>query len=116
MNYAKAYVGAVCLASLLRPILGDAPMVAIWLPPGRGGALANIALALLGKIVGQPQLHLLGRRASARPCGSAAASTSSRPGASPPGCRSTPGPASRSIYLDDLLPKVVQRARSCGRC
>src|SRR5262249_24678502 len=49
MNYAKAYVGTSCLASLLRPILGEAPLVAVWLPPGRGGALANLALAVLGK-------------------------------------------------------------------
>src|SRR5262249_36599377 len=49
MNYAKAYVGSVCLTGLLKPLLGDAPMVAIWLPPGRGGALTNIALAFLGK-------------------------------------------------------------------
>lgn len=50
MTYARAYVGSVCLAELLRPIVGEAKMVAIWLPPGRGGALANVALALLGKV------------------------------------------------------------------
>src|SRR5262249_10304703 len=49
MNYARAYVGSVCLARVLRPLLGDAAMAAIWLPPGRGGALTNVALALLGK-------------------------------------------------------------------
>ena len=37
------------LARQLRPILGDAPMVGIWLPPSVGGVLANVAVALLGK-------------------------------------------------------------------
>ncbi len=49
LNYAKVYVGAVCLSQLLRPVLGDSPMVGVWLPPGRGGGLTNIAIALLGK-------------------------------------------------------------------
>jgi acyl-[acyl-carrier-protein]-phospholipid O-acyltransferase/long-chain-fatty-acid--[acyl-carrier-protein] ligase len=49
LNYGKALVGAMCLAQVLRPRLGDKPMVAIWVPPSVGGALANIAVALLGK-------------------------------------------------------------------
>ena len=49
LNYGQALAGAMLLARRLRPILGDAPMVGIWLPPGIGAALSNIALALLGK-------------------------------------------------------------------
>ena len=49
-NCAKAYVGSACLASLLRPMLGEARRVAIWLPPSRGAALANVALASDGAV------------------------------------------------------------------
>jgi acyl-[acyl-carrier-protein]-phospholipid O-acyltransferase/long-chain-fatty-acid--[acyl-carrier-protein] ligase len=49
LNQAKSLAGAMCLARRLRPLLSDAPMVGVWLPPGVGAAVANIALALLGK-------------------------------------------------------------------
>jgi len=49
LNYGKALAGAMLLARSLRPIVGDAPMVGVWLPPSVGGALTNIALAMLGK-------------------------------------------------------------------
>jgi acyl-[acyl-carrier-protein]-phospholipid O-acyltransferase/long-chain-fatty-acid--[acyl-carrier-protein] ligase len=49
VNYAKALMGATCLSRLLRPLLGDSPMVGVWLPPSTGGAITNIALAFLGK-------------------------------------------------------------------
>jgi acyl-[acyl-carrier-protein]-phospholipid O-acyltransferase/long-chain-fatty-acid--[acyl-carrier-protein] ligase len=51
MSYGKVLVGAMCLARQLRPRLGkDNTMVGLWLPPGAPAALANIALALLGKV------------------------------------------------------------------
>ncbi len=49
LSYGKTLAGAMCLANELRPLLGDAPVVAIWLPPSIGGAITNITLALLGK-------------------------------------------------------------------
>lgn len=49
-NYGKVLAGARVLSQALRPTLKDEEMVAIWLPPSFGGALANIALALLGKV------------------------------------------------------------------
>src|SRR5581483_4280606 len=49
LTYGKALAGAMCFARWLRPVLGDAPMVGLWLPPGAGGVLANAAIALLGK-------------------------------------------------------------------
>lgn len=48
-RYGEVLVGAWIMARLLRPLLGDEKMVGVWLPPGTGGAFANIALALLGK-------------------------------------------------------------------
>jgi acyl-[acyl-carrier-protein]-phospholipid O-acyltransferase/long-chain-fatty-acid--[acyl-carrier-protein] ligase len=49
LSFGKTLAGAHCLARWLKPKLGDAPMVGVWLPPSLGGALANIALGLLGK-------------------------------------------------------------------
>ncbi len=49
LNYAKTLAGAMILARRLRPILGDEPMVGVWLPPSVGGVIANVALALLRK-------------------------------------------------------------------
>jgi len=49
LSFGRALAGARCLAQWLKPKLGDAPMVGIWLPPSLGGALANIAVGLLGK-------------------------------------------------------------------
>jgi len=46
LTYRKLLVGAVCLREVLRPRLGAQRSVAVLLPPGAGGALANIALAL----------------------------------------------------------------------
>jgi acyl-[acyl-carrier-protein]-phospholipid O-acyltransferase/long-chain-fatty-acid--[acyl-carrier-protein] ligase len=49
VNYATALMGSTFMARLLRPLLGDSPMVGVWLPPSTGGAITNIALAFLGK-------------------------------------------------------------------
>jgi acyl-[acyl-carrier-protein]-phospholipid O-acyltransferase/long-chain-fatty-acid--[acyl-carrier-protein] ligase len=49
LSYARTLAGAICLARALKPTLGPTSMVGLWLPPGVGSALANIALPLLGK-------------------------------------------------------------------
>ncbi|MBI3410901.1 MAG: AMP-binding protein [Planctomycetes bacterium] len=49
ISYGKVLVGAICLARQLRPMLANEAMVGVWLPPGAPAALANIAVALLGK-------------------------------------------------------------------
>src|SRR5262249_20665407 len=49
LSYSKALTAALCLAKVLRPILGVEHMVGIWLPSSTGGAFANLALCLLGK-------------------------------------------------------------------
>ncbi len=49
LTWAKLLVGVVCVTRHLRSRVGDAPNVGVWLPTGLGGALANIALAFLGK-------------------------------------------------------------------
>jgi len=49
LRYSEALTGTILLTKRLRKILGDERMVGLWLPPSVGGALANIALAFLGK-------------------------------------------------------------------
>jgi acyl-[acyl-carrier-protein]-phospholipid O-acyltransferase/long-chain-fatty-acid--[acyl-carrier-protein] ligase len=49
-NYGKALAGARIMTNLLRPILGEEPMVGIWLPSSVASAFANIAVTFLGKI------------------------------------------------------------------
>lgn len=106
LTYGKAYVGSVCLTSLLKPIVGDAAMVGIWLPPGRGGALANIALALLGKTsVNLNYTSAMESVQSAlRQCGCKHVLTARKFTAR---LAIDPGPGVELVYLDDLLPKVT---------
>jgi acyl-[acyl-carrier-protein]-phospholipid O-acyltransferase/long-chain-fatty-acid--[acyl-carrier-protein] ligase len=49
-RYGEVLAGAWILAEKLRPVLGDSAMVGVWLPSTVGGAFANIALAILGKV------------------------------------------------------------------
>ncbi|HSQ55150.1 MAG TPA: AMP-binding protein, partial [Gemmata sp.] len=46
---AKTLVAALCVTNYLRSRVGDAPCVGVWLPTSLGGALANLAIAFLGK-------------------------------------------------------------------
>lgn len=50
LNFGKALTAAMCFTELLKPILGETKMVGLWLPPSPGAALANIAIAFLGKV------------------------------------------------------------------
>ncbi len=49
LNYGKVLTGGICLAKRLRARLDDRPRVGLLLPTTAGGALANIAVAFLGK-------------------------------------------------------------------
>jgi acyl-[acyl-carrier-protein]-phospholipid O-acyltransferase/long-chain-fatty-acid--[acyl-carrier-protein] ligase len=49
LKYGETLVGVKMLLKRLKPLLGDVPMVGVWLPPSAGGAIANICLACLGK-------------------------------------------------------------------
>jgi acyl-[acyl-carrier-protein]-phospholipid O-acyltransferase/long-chain-fatty-acid--[acyl-carrier-protein] ligase len=105
MTYAKAYVGAACLAELLRSRLGSARMVGIWLPPGRGSALANIALAFLGKVAVNLNYTSSndGIRSCLRQCECTHVLTARRFTAR---LSLDPGPSVELIHLEDLLPLV----------
>ena len=105
MTYAKAYVGASCLAELLRSRLGPARMVGIWLPPGRGSALANIALAFLGKVAINLNYTSSAEsiRSCLRQCSCTQVLTARRFMAR---LALDAGPDVEVIYLEDLLPLV----------
>jgi acyl-[acyl-carrier-protein]-phospholipid O-acyltransferase/long-chain-fatty-acid--[acyl-carrier-protein] ligase len=105
LTYGRAFVAAVLLARLLRPLLGDAATTGIWLPPGTGGALANLALALLGK--SSVNLNYTAPTASVqsalRQCACRHVLTARRFTARLP---VDPGPGVELVYLEDLLPRV----------
>jgi acyl-[acyl-carrier-protein]-phospholipid O-acyltransferase/long-chain-fatty-acid--[acyl-carrier-protein] ligase len=50
LNFFKTLVGAIVFARKLKPLLGEQPMVGLLVPPTVGGALANIAVQMLGKV------------------------------------------------------------------
>src|SRR5262249_7368436 len=49
MSYAATLTAVKILVRRLKPLLGDDPMVGVWLPPRTAGAVANIGLACMGK-------------------------------------------------------------------
>lgn len=105
LNYAKTTVAAVCLAKCLRPRLGDAAMVGIWLPSSTGGVFANLALCLLGKTAvnlnytAGPDLV----RSAVRQCGIRSILTSKRFLAK---LSCEPGEGVELIALEEILPQV----------
>jgi acyl-[acyl-carrier-protein]-phospholipid O-acyltransferase/long-chain-fatty-acid--[acyl-carrier-protein] ligase len=50
LSYSHALPAAIALSDRLEKIIGDGSMVGILMPPSCGGALANIAVTLLGKV------------------------------------------------------------------
>jgi acyl-[acyl-carrier-protein]-phospholipid O-acyltransferase/long-chain-fatty-acid--[acyl-carrier-protein] ligase len=113
LTYARAFAGAFCFRKLLRPVLGDAAMVAVWLPPSTGGALCNITLALLGKT--SVNLNYTssaeGIRSCLKQCGCRHVLTSKRFTARLP---LDPGPDVEVLYLEDFVPRVTKWDRLSG--
>jgi acyl-[acyl-carrier-protein]-phospholipid O-acyltransferase/long-chain-fatty-acid--[acyl-carrier-protein] ligase len=112
LNYARVLAGAWCLARHLRPVLGDEAMVGVWLPPGLGGALGNIAVALLGKT--SVNLNYTSSaefvQSAARQCRLRHVLTAHR------FCDRIPlplGPDVEPVYLDAIVPKVSGWERLC---
>ncbi len=105
LTYGRSLAAAVMLGRMLRPMLGETQNIGIWLPPSVGGALTNIAVAILGKtsvnlnyssssMVVQASIRqakirhvLTSRRFTER-------------------MKFEGGPDVEVVYLEDLLPKV----------
>lgn len=49
LTWGKMFVAAMCVTSYLRPRVTSSQNVGVWLPTGLGSALANLAIAILGK-------------------------------------------------------------------
>ncbi len=110
LTYGRALAGAICLARALKPLLGKGKMVAIWLPPGIGGALANVALAILGKT--SVNLNYTAGpdtiRAALHQCSCRHVITARRFTARVP---LDPGPGVELIHLDDISPTITAAQR-----
>jgi acyl-[acyl-carrier-protein]-phospholipid O-acyltransferase/long-chain-fatty-acid--[acyl-carrier-protein] ligase len=110
LSYARTLAGAICLARALKPILGKTSIVGLWLPPGVGAALANIALPLLGKAsanlnyTASPEAI----RSALQQCKCKHVITARRFTAKVP-LPSLEGVD--AIYLDELVPKITQTQR-----
>jgi acyl-[acyl-carrier-protein]-phospholipid O-acyltransferase/long-chain-fatty-acid--[acyl-carrier-protein] ligase len=106
LNYSRALAGVMCAMKLFRPLLGDAPMVAVWLPSSMGGALANITLAMLGKTAvnlnytASPEAI----RSALRQCGARHVITSRR---FLERLKLDPGPGVELILFEDIAPRMT---------
>ncbi len=110
LNYGRALAGALCFARWLRPVVGPAPMVGLWLPPGVGGLLANVALALLRKTAvnlnytaGADNVHC-----AIRQCGIKHVLTARKFTAR---MKLDPGPGVELIYLEDVATQISKWQR-----
>lgn len=110
LTYGHALAGALALAECLEPRLGDAPHVGVLLPPSTGGALANLALMLLGRI--PVNLNYTASETSLRSataqCGLTAVITSKAFQEKLPALPAFEG----ALLLEDLLPGIGWREKA----
>jgi acyl-[acyl-carrier-protein]-phospholipid O-acyltransferase/long-chain-fatty-acid--[acyl-carrier-protein] ligase len=105
-SYGRALAAIMCGVKFFRPLLGDAPMVGLWLPSSMGAAFANIILAILGKTAinlnytSSPEAI----RSALRQCNVRHVLTSRRFTARMP---LDPGPGIEVIYFEDLAPRFT---------
>jgi acyl-[acyl-carrier-protein]-phospholipid O-acyltransferase/long-chain-fatty-acid--[acyl-carrier-protein] ligase len=106
LSYSRTLAGVLCGAQFFRPLLGDAPMVGIWLPSSMGGAFVNIILAMLGKT--SVNLNYTASadaiRSALRQCGARHVITSRR---FTERMKLDPGPGVELIYFEDIAPRFT---------
>ena len=106
LSYSRVLAGVMCAVKFFRPLLGDAPMVGIWLPSSMGGAFANIMLAMLGKTsinlnyTASPEAI----QSALRQCGARHVISSRRFTDRMP---LDPGPGVELIYFEDIAPRFT---------
>ncbi len=106
LSYGRALAAVLCAVKLFRPVLGNAPMVGVWLPSSMGGAFANITLAMLGKTAvnlnytSSPEAI----RSALRQCGARHVLTSRR---FTERMKLDPGPGVELIYFEDFAPRFT---------
>jgi acyl-[acyl-carrier-protein]-phospholipid O-acyltransferase/long-chain-fatty-acid--[acyl-carrier-protein] ligase len=109
-RYGEFLAGSWLLRNLLEPLLGSDQMVGIWLPASAGGAFANVALALLGKVAvnlnytSSKEVVLSGiRQCGLRHILTSRLFTSKMP--------IDPGPNVELVYLEDFRKRISARQR-----
>ncbi len=106
LSYSRTLAGVLCAVKFFRPLLGDAPMVGLWLPSSMGGAFANITLAMLGKTAvnlnytSSPEAI----QSALRQCGAHHVLTSRR---FTERMKLDPGPGVKLIYFEDIAPRFT---------
>jgi acyl-[acyl-carrier-protein]-phospholipid O-acyltransferase / long-chain-fatty-acid--[acyl-carrier-protein] ligase len=104
LSYGRTLAGALALAGKLKGLVGEAEHVGVLLPPSVGGALANLALALLGRV--PVNLNYTAAEASMRSaqaqCGIASVVTSRAFLEKLPGLARPEG----MLFLEDLQPQI----------
>jgi acyl-[acyl-carrier-protein]-phospholipid O-acyltransferase/long-chain-fatty-acid--[acyl-carrier-protein] ligase len=110
VSYGRALAGTMCFARWLRPVLGDEPLIGLWLPPGVGDVLANAAIALLGKTTvnlnytaGTENVHSAIRQCSIKHILTARRFTAR--------VKLDAGPGVEVIYLEDVQTQIAGRQR-----
>jgi acyl-[acyl-carrier-protein]-phospholipid O-acyltransferase/long-chain-fatty-acid--[acyl-carrier-protein] ligase len=105
VNYGRTLAAAICFARWLKPVLGDEPMMALWLPPSLGAVISNVALAFLRKTVvnlnytaGQENVQ-----SALRQCGIRHVLTSRKFSER---VKLDPGPGVEVLYAEDILPHI----------
>jgi acyl-[acyl-carrier-protein]-phospholipid O-acyltransferase/long-chain-fatty-acid--[acyl-carrier-protein] ligase len=113
LNYGETLAAAKVFTKLLRPLLRDEHMVGVWMPPTRAGAMANIALAFLGKVSVNLNYSATNEvvRSSIKQCGIRKILTA-RPFLHK--AKLDPGPDVEFIYLEDFRKQITtfQRLRA----
>jgi acyl-[acyl-carrier-protein]-phospholipid O-acyltransferase/long-chain-fatty-acid--[acyl-carrier-protein] ligase len=106
MSYARVLAGVLCAVKFFRPLLGDVPMVGLWLPSSMGGAIANIMLAMLGKTAVNLNYTVspAAIQSALRQCGARHVITSRRFTDRMP---LDPGPGVELIYFEDIAPRFT---------
>ncbi|MGH7171422.1 MAG: AMP-binding protein, partial [Gemmataceae bacterium] len=106
LSYSRTLAGVLCGVKFFRPLLGDAPMVGLWMPSSMGGAFANIILAMLGKTAINLNYTVSPEaiRSALRQCGARHVITSRR---FTDRMKLDPGPGVELIYFEDIAPRFT---------
>lgn len=110
LTYGRTLAGVMCLKRALKPLLGDDAMIGVWLPPGIGGVLSNLALCFLGKVAVNLN-YTTGATAvqsALNQCKSKHVITSKRFTQRVP---LDAGSGVEVIYLEDMLAKITSRQK-----
>ncbi len=110
LTYGRTLAGAMCLRRALKRLLGDDPMIGVWLPPSIGGVLSNVALCFLGKVAINLNYtaSAAGIQSALRQCGSKHVLTSKRFTQRVP---LDAGPGVEVIYLEDVMQQITGRQK-----